>query len=257
MKTIEMRAIAMRFNQCQFPILAQPYRQTLEESGRFILKRFDAMGIIAAGTIIRGAPDRSSDLDIFVIHSKRERQRIQRFFNGVRAEIFVNPPHCVERYFAEESGDGRPCTAHMLATGFVVLNAHPIVDELRAKSKQILNSAPNLTEAQLTQKRYAIADMYENATDMIGKNPHAAMMLMSDAVHQALQFRFLAANRWLPRYKDLLNELEALDSSLAQLARQFYGETSWQERFRVAEAVMDGTIGVRGFFEWESVIEKV
>ncbi len=70
-------------------------------------------GIIVAGTHISGNPDPTSDLDIYVIHAHPQRQRIQKRFKGVPAEIFVNPPAAIRRYFAEEVR--RPSTAHMLA----------------------------------------------------------------------------------------------------------------------------------------------
>jgi len=252
-----MRDIDALLAQCKFPTLAHPYHQALEEAVRFILGHFDVLGIIAAGTIIRGIPNKSSDLDIFVIHRRDERQRLQRFFNTVPTELFVNPPHQIRRYFENEIDEGRPCTAHMFATGFVVLDGDAVVGELREKGKQIMASSPNPTEMRLTQLRYGVADYYENATDVIESDPQAAMLLMSDAVHYALLFRFWQANRWLPRHKALLSELAEIDPHLAQLGRRFYSETSLEERFRVAAEIMDGTIGVRGFFEWDSELETV
>ena len=55
-----------------------------------------------------------------MIHRGSFRQRVQKFFSGVPAEIFVNPPSGIEKYFTEEHAVRRPLTAHMLATGFVV-----------------------------------------------------------------------------------------------------------------------------------------
>lgn len=55
----------------------------------------------------RGKPDASSDIDLYVINRKPFRQRLQRFFDGVPAEIFVNPEFKIPRYFAQEQRDGR------------------------------------------------------------------------------------------------------------------------------------------------------
>ena len=89
-------------SQCKWPDLPEKYGKALREAVRFILNRFDVSGIVAAGTIIEGNPDLSSDLDVYVIHRKLFRQRIQKFFNDVPAEIFVNPPAAV----------GAPCPPH-------------------------------------------------------------------------------------------------------------------------------------------------
>ena len=58
----------------------------------FILENYSVLGIIVSGTIIRGNQDLSSDLDIYVIQKEPFRQRLQKFFNHIPAEIFVNPP---------------------------------------------------------------------------------------------------------------------------------------------------------------------
>ena len=89
-------------SRCAWPGLPENYDQALREAVQFILKRFDVLGIVAAGTIIRGSPDATSDLDIYVIHPAPFRQRVQKFFNGIPTEIFVNPPAMVEKYFIEE-----------------------------------------------------------------------------------------------------------------------------------------------------------
>jgi predicted nucleotidyltransferase len=98
--------------RCTWPPLPSPYDEALRDAVAFILREVDPVGIIATGTIVRGTPHESSDLDVFVIHGAPHRRRIQRFFHGVPAEIFINPASTVRRYFAEECRDGRPITAN-------------------------------------------------------------------------------------------------------------------------------------------------
>lgn len=117
--------------QCRWPVLEEPYGGALHEAVRYIFEHWQPKGIIASGTIVRGNPSPSSDLDLFVLHRAPERQRVQRFFAGVPAEVFVNPPERVERYFEGERREGRLITTHMLATGFVVYDADPVVEDLR------------------------------------------------------------------------------------------------------------------------------
>ncbi len=82
-------------------------------------------------------------------------------------------------------------------------------------------------------------------------------MILAQAVHEMLRYAFRAAGRFLPREKDLLSALEELDTPLAGLARGFYRADSLPERLALAEAIAGRTIGVRGFFEWESEVEEV
>src|SRR5262245_14981351 len=92
------------------------------------------LGIVVAGSIVRGEAGPTSDLDVFVIHDQPWRLRDQRWFEGIPAELFVNPPGQVRRYFRNEHGDGRPCTAHMFATGVALPPVAPIVEALVAEA---------------------------------------------------------------------------------------------------------------------------
>jgi predicted nucleotidyltransferase len=51
---------------CKWPELSEKYDLALRSAVEFILENYSPVGIVAAGTIIRGAPDKSSDLDIYV-----------------------------------------------------------------------------------------------------------------------------------------------------------------------------------------------
>jgi predicted nucleotidyltransferase len=79
-----------------------------------------------AGTILRGDPDATSDIDLWVVHLEPVRQRLQKFFNTVPVEIFVNPPWTIETYFVQDQANARPISAHMMATGHVILASDPI-----------------------------------------------------------------------------------------------------------------------------------
>ncbi|MFL7794914.1 MAG: hypothetical protein AB8I69_22420 [Anaerolineae bacterium] len=243
-------------DQCIWPDLAEKYDQALREAVRFVLQRFDVFGIVVSGTIVRGNPDLTSDLDVYVIHRGQFRQRIQKFFNGVPAEMFVNPPHVIRRYFAGEQSS-RPITAHMLATGFVVLARDPVVDELRAQARELLAHPPESALLELDVSRYMVACMYEDAMDVVERDPVTAQMLLSRAVTDMLEFCFKKAGRFIPRRKELLQALAEVDPETAELATEFFTATKLGVRLRLAERLADRTIGVRGFFEWETVPEMV
>ncbi len=94
--------------KCEFPKLPAPYDIALHDAVSFVLGSFKAVGIIASGTIVRGVPDATSDIDLWVIHLEPYRQRIQKFFNSVPVEIFVNPPWIIHTYFAQDQSNARP-----------------------------------------------------------------------------------------------------------------------------------------------------
>jgi len=238
-----------------WPELPPPYDAALREAVDFVLARFEVWGVVAAGSILAGDADPRSDLDIYVIHARPQRRRIQRRFAGVAAEIFVNPPHQVRRYFDEEVT--RPCTAHMLANGVAVVNRHPVVDELIAEARRRLATPPNLNETQLTLRRYLAADALENAQDVVDRDPANADLFLHETVRAMLEYVFLAANRPLPRFKRFLAALDKFDPDLGDLARQYYSAADTATRLALATQIATRTIGETGFFEWESPIEEI
>lgn len=239
-------------DQCQWPYLAPKYDAALRSAVRFIAENLEPVGIIASGTILRGNPDPASDLDIYVIHRVAKRQRIQKFFDGVPAEIFINPPEKIEQYFVEEQESGQPITAHMLATGFVVLSNDPVVETLRQKATACLNQPPTTPPRVIEMSRYSAAALLEDAIDLKERDPAAAHMLASVCIVRMLHHVFRKAKVFLPRDKDLIEAVRARDPQLASWVVAFYETPNLHERLELAGRIADRTIGVRGFYEWSS-----
>jgi len=246
-----------QIDKCLWPPLPEPYAQALKDAVAFVLGRFDPLGMIAAGSVIAGNPDPSSDLDLYVVNSESKRQRIQKFFNGVPCEIFINPAKTIEGYLSREQREGRPVTAHMLVTGFVILDTDPAVEQLRQRGREVLAGQPNPDELQLTILRYAAAFEYEDAVDVSHRDPAAANMLLSSAVRKMLHYSFMKSNRYIPRDKDLLESLRGADSALGASVIEFYKATDLDRRLELAEIIAKRTIETHGFFEWDSPLEEV
>lgn len=243
--------------QCNFPSLSEPYAQALKEAVAFILSRTTPVGIIASGTILRGNPDPASDLDMYVIHRQPYRQRIQKFFNGVPAEIFINPPGQVKRYLREEQAEHCPITAHMLATGFPVLETDPVIAELRQEALHLLANPPSPSPESLLFRRYMAANWLEDAADLVPRDEATANLFLSQAVLAMTRFTFIAAQKHLPRNKELITAAEALDPQLGALIRGFYLSADCSARLALAYQIADRTIEIRGFCEWESTPEPI
>lgn len=239
-------------SRCVWPALPPRYDQAMKECVSFLLGRYDVTAILACGTIVRGNPDPASDLDVNVIHRADFMQRVQRFFNGVPTEMFVNPLYQVHRHMERGQAEGRPQTAHMIAHGFTVLDLLDQVTPLQAHAMKILVQGPKLGDEALAAERYRTALLYEDALDIAPKDETAAAMILGEAVERMLSYRFACARAYQPRKKDLLDSLATIDQQTAKLARRFYSAGDLAERFEVAGEIADRTIQVRGFFEWES-----
>lgn len=249
--------MSIALSDCRWPSLPEKYLAGLREATSFVLSDFpQAVGLVASGSIIRGRPDPSSDLDIYVIHLANFRQRIQAYFHGVPAEIFVNPPSAIDGYFRDEERDSRPLTAHMLATGHLLAATDPIVASLIERARAQLAKLPPVPK-DLTQGRYMLATQLEDALDVSKRDRVTSKMILSLVVEKLLRHAFVKAGRFQPRQKDLLADLNSLDPELGRLARRYYGRKTLGAQLKVASAIADRSIGVRGFFEWKSEREVI
>lgn len=245
-------SVAENLSQCSWPTLAEPFATALRQAVSFVFEELQPIGVIATGTIVRGHSHRSSDLDVYVVHLGSYRRRIQRFFNGVPAEILINPPSAVRAYFAEEDRDGRRLTAHMLATGVVVYQADPVIDELRAEAAQWLDKVTHPSDLERVSTRYTIASRLEDAFDVLGSDDATAAMLLSESVLAMLEYLCKAERGQIPRRKDLLAHVAMLRPTVGARAADFFRASDVAERARLAREIADQTIGARGFFEWDS-----
>jgi predicted nucleotidyltransferase len=242
---------------CHLPDLPAPYDVALRAAAVFILDRYDVLGLIASGTIVRGNPAPNSDLDLYVIQRPQWRQRVQRFFHGVPAEIFVNPAVQVPRYFEDERRAGRPITAHMLATGAVLVDRDPVVAQLIAQARSELDRQLDPSAEALEFQRYMAASLFEDACDMVETDPDTARMIMLRALHMMLHCYFLAQNRFIPRDKDLLKTLAQDDPDLAQQVRAWLSAPDITTQQRIGAEVARRILGAERFFEWESAPEDI
>jgi hypothetical protein len=145
----------------------------------------------------------------------------------------------------------------MLANGAVLLDRHPLTAELIAEARSWLATLPNLSNTQLTMRRYLAADAFENAQDIALRDPANSSLILHHAVRAMIDYRFLAANRPLPRAKWTLAALTELDPMLGDLARRYYDAATHSMRLALAEQIAARTIQATGFFEWETPLEEV
>ena len=245
-------------SQFSWPELPSRFGDALRAAVDFVISEVDPVGIIATGTIVRGTPHASSDLDVYVIHDIPARRRVQRFFGTrVPTEIFINPPAAVRSYFVEEHRDGRPLTAHMFVTGHIVLDRSPVLQQLRQEARDWLDRPSIPSEDVVTRARYGAASAYEDALDVAPNDPATAILLLHRAVRQMLELWCHQRLGASPRAKDLIGRVNDLDPGVATLARRVFSALPFAEQERAAADLAEATSNPRGFFEWDSGFSAV
>jgi nucleotidyltransferase-like protein len=233
-----------------------PYDRAVAEAEAYIRATYAPIGIVVAGSIVRGEGGPASDLDIYVVHGEPWRLREQRRFAGVPAELFVNPPHRIRAYFAGEHDDGRPCSANMFATGEPLPPVAPVIAELVGEARAWLAKPLEPTDEQLTQQRYGCVDLLDDARDITDRDPASAALLLDDCVRRIVEHAFWRVRRFQPRRKDTVTALAAIDAHAAALVRR-YTSARGRDALRAVEELAQHVLGADTFFDWISARDPV
>jgi len=237
--------------QCYFPEINEPFATALREVVAYAIEHYNPIGIIGAGSVMRGEGDLTSDIDLYVIFEGNYRQLEHKFFNGVPCQLFCNPTQMMPRYFTEERGrlNNGPTTAHMMVSGTVILDRDPRIEQIREEAKQALELPPKPNEDMLQLMRYHAVSALENMLDMRKADPDMAMLEMYIALPNMLNYYFLKQGQYIPRHKDTLKQIRQHDPELAQLIHNLF-TADVESRFDIFEDIADKTIEITRFFEY-------
>ena len=227
------------------------WRDAVAEVIAHVRATYTPIGIVIAGSLVRGEGGPHSDLDVCVVHDPPWRLRDQRRFGGVPVEIFVNPAAQVRRYFEREHLEGRPSTAHMFATGEPVPPVAPEIAALIAEAHDWLARPLAIDEAGLAARRYAAVDLLDDARDVVDRDPAATALLLAQAVRAIVEYAFWARRVLQPLRKDAIAALAALDPEAAALV-EAWTSCQGREALTVVEALAGRVLGVDTFFPWTS-----
>ncbi|SMC26323.1 hypothetical protein SAMN02745857_02451 [Andreprevotia lacus DSM 23236] len=227
------------------------YLPALEHAIAHIDATFDPLAIVVSGSILRGNPDPGSDFDIHVLWSLPQRRRIQLRFDGVPAEIFLNPPAWLARYLQDEAQQGRPLTADMLASGWLIRDRDGQMQTFIEMARHQLAAGWQVSADTLQRMRYEAALLFEDAAEVFVREPYTARLLQASAIEAGLRCWFAGQQRFLPRPKQRLAMLaDAAPKLHALLIEAMQASTDHAPAATLALA--RALIGAEGFFCWDS-----
>lgn len=239
------------FNPIENLQLREKHRIALQEALDSLPSVTEPLGVVVSGSIVRGNPGPSSDLDIVVLHGQPWRRRIQRWFNGTPVELFFNSRDWLEHCIRDEAAHGRPVMAHMLATGALVLDVDRQMATVIETAKAVLERGPCMSADALLRDRYAAACLVEDALDFDGVDSADSRQLLACAVHALVNHAYFRQNRFLPRPKERLASLASIEPGVAGLLSQALTEPGVGGLNALKQAA-EQVLGCAGFFEWDS-----
>jgi predicted nucleotidyltransferase len=246
----------MPLNDERLSALSPRHKLAIAATVSYIEATFDPLGILVAGTIVRGEGHANSDLDFAVVHNKPWRQRIQRFEEGIPIEIFVNPPWQWRKTFDGEVQSGHPPMLGIFSSGVPVFEGDSTVSMLVNGARWLFEQGPQISEELLTGLRYALVTHFEDAVDIEQIDLERSNAFVVNSLLQAARLHVLQSGEWLPREKILLNRLEARDPDLGQSIRAVLDAPrgNW---VRLATPIVEHVAGAARFFAWESAPQDV
>lgn len=240
------------------PDLPGVYAQALAECANGVLARYDVVAILATGTIIRGAPDPRSDLDVYVLHRGNFTQRLQEWHCGVPCEIFLDPPSRITKLFESDLAGRMSPTANMFATGKAVYDPECVLPLLQELAQSILPLLPGPAfELSAIKTKYFAATLFEDAMDLVERDAANGSMLLGMAVWELMKCRVWIEPGWWPRAKDLPDRFKELDPEGSRLAVLATSMPTLPERVEAARQLCVHVTGGEGFFEWASEREDL
>ncbi len=237
--------------ECHFPNLNEPFATALREVVAYAIEHYNPIGIIGAGSVMRGEGDLTSDIDLYVIFEGNFRQLEHKFFNDVPCQLFCNPPQMMPRYFEEERArlNNGPTTAHMMVSGIVILDRDPRIEQIRKDAKKALALPPKPNKDMLELMRYHAVSALENMLDVRESDPDMAMLEICNALPDMLHYYFLKQGQYVPRHKDTIKQIRQDDPELAQLIHSLF-TADMESRYDILLQIADKTIEIRGFYEY-------
>lgn len=132
----------------------------------------EVTGIILCGSYITGGHTKNSDVDIQIILKKgcKWRERGNKIIDGILIEYFANPPENTLRYFEEDEKRRKKSTAHMFATGKIILDKMGDAKRLKDIGKKSLKKKfDKSSKLEIELDKYSIFDMKDNLEEVYNR----------------------------------------------------------------------------------------
>lgn len=135
-------------------------------------QRNKIIGVLVCGSFVTGGHSVHSDVDVQIILNNKVdwRERGNKIVDGLLIEYFANPAYRCEGYFKDDYSRNRIVTAHMFATGKIILDETGDLKKLVSLSKKYLKkkfSSPNKTLVELN--KYHLWDALDNLEELLDK----------------------------------------------------------------------------------------
>ena len=218
------------------------------ETGIEILRRryAGADSAFVAGSVIRGEPTATSDLDIVVLFPHLAYSYRESFFaGGWPIETFVHDEETIEYYFIEKDvASGIGSIMHMVHDGVAVPGPTVLNERVKARANALLDAGPPVwSAADIDYGRYTITGLLDDLVEP--RNAHEARAIVASMHHMLANYWLRSSGRWGAHTKTIPRRLAMAD---AVLARRFDSafEAAFEGDYEPLVVLSDEILAPRG-----------
>ncbi len=228
------------------------YLHALETVLAEIETETEPVGILLTGSVVHGNAAASSDLDVAILHDQPWRQRVQRVVDGVPVECFINSQTWWLHTLESEAASGRSPAAHFLARGVIWRDQGDRMQELQRTAQRYVDAGPQVSEEVLVALRYTAVSTLEDGIDIVTIDADRARWLLYDAIDKALRHHYMLNRVWIPREKDVFQDLDKRWPGIGASVGDAFAADSVVALGNKATEIVRTCTGETRFFDWAS-----
>ena len=213
-------------------------RQFIGETSKYVISLYknnkNVLGIFLFGSAARNKFDKHSDIDFFIVLSKKSKfSRVNFVKNKVRVDIIFNTEKEAYQYLKNDKNSMSRITSHMLAYGKILFDTKNTLKKLQKLSINNLKSKTKHCDDDILMHKYSIDDFWEETKRDIEKKDFFAFGLDSQLLIKNIIELFLRMNKQFSRRPDETGRLiYKIDKKFFNLINSFYKTGSIEKRMR-------------------------
>lgn len=234
-----------------WPDIEPIFLNALRIALNFIFDELNPIGIFLGGSHFKGQVHKNSDLDIIIIENNPKFRRIFRIFEGIPTDFHIESPASFPKHLDAENISPYPKLAYICANSFTIYSQSPLIEELKILSNKFINEKFPCSQDELNRLKYISVNFYTDAVDTVMSDPTESAMFSNLAVIEMIKYHYRVNNDYIPKFKNMINDIELRNSLLGKLLKAFYNNSDSQKKIEIIRKIANNTIGNLDYFEFD------
>ncbi len=219
---------------------------------KYLLDRYHSdkniIGCMVFGSAIRGGYDKYSDVDIYVILSKKQEHSRENFiYSNKRLDVLFDTVADLKTYLRAEQANIRRPVSHMLAHGQILTDTSGQVRDLKNKASKNLLIKTKYSSAELLMHKYSIDDFWgEVQRDAKNKDSLALALDSQLLINNVIEMLCKLRGKYLRQPREMSGLLRELDKLWAGLIVKFLKSGNLKQKLNLLSRIIRRTYTLAG-----------